>query len=257
MQTQNIRFEGPTDHPLAGRLTLPDTLPRAYVLFAHCFTCGKDLKSANWISRCLAEHSLATLRFDFTGLGDSGGEFGETNFSTNLADLMAAANLLREDYAAPQVLIGHSLGGAAALASAANIPEVRAVATLAAPSDTAHLGEHLMNIAPEIAEDGEAEVNVMGKVVNITDQMIADMKGHNLEQAIKNLPAALMIFHSPEDQIVSYEHALRIFKLAPPRKSLVTTAERGSPAHHQPQGRDLCRQYPGRLARAISGSGCN
>ena len=222
MQSQHLRFDGPHGHKLGARLDVPDEPPRAYALFAHCFTCGKDLKSANWISRCLAKHGLATLRFDFTGLGDSGGDFGDTNFSTNLDDLMTAADMLRRDFAAPQLLIGHSLGGAAALTCAQHIPEVRAVATLAAPSDTVHLSEKLLSMAPEIEHHGQASVDVMGRVVNITEQMLEDMRQHDLDEHIRHLPVPLLIFHSPEDQVVLFKHALKLFELAPDQKSLVS-----------------------------------
>src|SRR5690606_1413020 len=162
MRVERIQFPGTKGQQLAARLDAPDDTPCASALFAHCFTCGKDIFAASRISAALAGHGIAVLRFDFTGLGASEGEFANTNFSSNLADLTAAAGHLRATYAAPSLLIGHSLGGAAVLAAAAQIPEVKAVATIAAPSDPRHVtglfGEHLEKIETQ----GEAEVQLAG-----------------------------------------------------------------------------------------------
>jgi alpha/beta superfamily hydrolase len=218
---RHIHFDGPHGHKLAGRLELPAGEPTAYALYAHCFTCTKDLKSANWISRTLAERNIATLRFDFTGIGSSEGAFADTNFTTNLDDLVAAAEWLGEHYAGPQLLMGHSLGGAAALAAARRIPSARAVATVAAPSDTVHLREVLLSKAPEIVETGQAKVDVMGRIVTIKRQMLDDFESHDLTPAVGELGLPLLIFHAPEDAVVNFEHALRLFELAQQPKSFV------------------------------------
>jgi putative redox protein len=220
-KNRHVQFTAPTGHRLAGRLEMPADEPTAFALFAHCFTCTKDLKSANWISRVLAERNIATLRFDFTGIGASEGVFAETNFSTNLDDLVAAADWLREEYVAPQLLMGHSLGGAASIAAAGRVPEARAVATIAAPSDTAHLREVLLSKAPEIEDRGEAKVDVMGRIVTIKRQMLDDFRTHDLTDAIRGLGRPLLLFHAPEDDVVNFEHARRIFELAEQPKNFI------------------------------------
>lgn len=222
MRQERLTFPGASGTRLAARLDRPAAEPGAYVLFAHCFTCSKDLKGAYWISHALAEAGFGVLRFDFTGLGESEGDFADTNFSSNLDDLVAAADFLRESYAAPQLLVGHSLGGAAVLAGASRVPEARAVATIGAPSDTAHLGERLGGLAPELAERGEAELRLAGRRIRIKSQLVEDLERHTLEQAIGSLGRALLIMHSPVDEIVGIEHAARIYQAARHPKSFVS-----------------------------------
>lgn len=220
-ERKRVNFTGAFGHRIAARLDLPQR-PRAFALFAHCFTCGKDLKAANWISREMVDRKIAVLRFDFTGVGESEGEFADTNFSTNVADLLAAVEYLRSEHAAPQLLIGHSLGGAAALIAAARVPECVAVCTIAAPSDTQHLRDHLAAQAPAILQEGEAQVNVMGHRVRIRRQMLEDFAEQDLPAAIAELGRALLVFHSPEDRVLAFTHAERIFAAAHPPKSLIS-----------------------------------
>ena len=219
---ERIEFPGAFGHRIAARLDRPADTPLAFALFAHCFTCGKDLKAANWISRELVDRRIAVLRFDFTGVGESEGDFAETNFSSNLADLVAAADFLRAHDDAPQILIGHSLGGSAVLAAAPRIPESVAAATIAAPADTHHLRDILAAQAPEIETAGAAVVDVMGHRVRIAKQMLEDLVRQDLEAAIADLGRALLVFHSPDDEVVSIEHARRIFAAARHPKSFIS-----------------------------------
>ncbi|MGD8454562.1 MAG: alpha/beta fold hydrolase [Phycisphaerae bacterium] len=220
-QRLRVSFVGAGGQRIAARLDAPAAHTVAYALFAHCFTCGKDLKAANWISRELVDRRIAVLRFDFTGLGESEGDFAETNFSTNVQDLVAAAAFLREQYAAPRILIGHSLGGTAVLAAAPLIPESVAVATIAAPSQTQHLRDLLAGQAPEVLAGGEAVVDVMGHRVRIKRQMLDDLVRHNPAELAANLGRALLVFHSPTDEVVPIEDAERLFAAADHPKSFV------------------------------------
>ncbi len=219
--SKRVEFDGGAGQRLVGQLELPGGDPRAFAIFAHCFTCSKDLKAERRISRALAERGIAVLRFDFTGLGESGGEFAASNFTSNLADLEAAATFLAREYEAPELLVGHSLGGAAVLAVAGRIPSVRAVATIGAPSDTDHLQALLEKRAPELEREGEAEIDLGGGRLRLRKQLLDDLCQHRLEAAIGSLGLPLMIFHSPVDRIVSIDHARRIFEWAKHPKSFV------------------------------------
>ena len=221
-RSERVDFEGSDGQRLAALLELPSSRPRAYALFAHCFTCSKDIFAAARIAGGLAERGIAVLRFDFTGLGASDGEFANSNFSSNLADLVAAANFLRARGAAPELLIGHSLGGAAVLAAAASVPEARAVATIAAPADPQHIRRLLGDQAAAIEAKGEAEVSIGGRPFRIKRQFLEDIANHRLEEAIRSLRKALMIFHSPLDDIVGIDNASRIFAEARHPKSFVS-----------------------------------
>lgn len=209
-------------HRLAALLEKPAEEPRAWALFAHCFSCSKDLKAVAWISRVLVEHDIGVLRFDFTGLGESEGDFSHTNFSSNLEDVVAAADFLRREHRAPRLLIGHSLGGAAVLAAAGRIPEATAVATIATPSDTTHLSEGLIRMAPEIEERGEAEIHLGGQTFCIRKQFIDDLRQQTLLRSVRELDRALLVLHSPADEVVEIEHARRIFDAAGEPKSFVS-----------------------------------
>jgi len=220
--TLRLHFEGAFGDRLAARVEMPIGKPTACALFAHCFTCGKDLKAVVRISRALAERGVAVFRFDFTGLGESAGDFADTNFSSSLEDLVAAADLMRGEWGGAQILIGHSLGGAAVLAAARRIPEVKAVATLGAPSDTEHLRETLVGIAPELESTGEAEVNLGGRPVRVRRQLLADLEEQSMMASIHNLGLPLLIFHSPVDEVVGIDHAQRIYKAARHPKSFVS-----------------------------------
>lgn len=217
-----IRFPGALGTQLAARLELPTTPPLAYALFAHCFACSKDTLAAARISGALTAHGIAVLRFDFTGLGGSEGDFANTNFSSNVADLVAAAGWLRLTHEAPKILIGHSLGGAAILAAAGEIPEAVAVATVAAPYDPGHIRQLLSPAIPEIESAGEAEVNLAGRKFRIKKQFLEDIASRASRDAIASLRKALLIFHSPRDTTVSIDNAAQIFMAAKHPKSFIS-----------------------------------
>ncbi len=216
-----VEFPGTHGHTLAGRLESPPATPVAYALFAHCFTCGKDSVAAARISRALTEHGIAVLRFDFTGLGQSGGEFADTTFTSNVGDLIAAADHLRVHYAAPSLLIGHSLGGAAVLAAAGHIPEVTAVATIGAPADPRHVLRLVDGHTAEIAAIGSAWVDLGGRPFRVGHDLLRDLADQRQRGAINQLDAALLVMHSPVDRIVPVENAREIFDAAPHPKSFV------------------------------------
>ncbi len=196
--------------------------PRAYALFAHCFTCSKDSLAAAHIGRELAAQGIAVLRFDFTGLGSSGGDFADTNFSSNIADLIAAANFLRESFAAPKLMIGHSLGGTAVLAAAEGIPETSIVATIAAPYQPDHVQRLLAPASAEIEARGEAEVMLAGRRFRIKRQLLQDLAAYHTRESISGLGRALIIFHSPVDLTVDVSNAAQIFSAAKHPKSFVS-----------------------------------
>ena len=222
MTTRKVSFRGAQGAMLDARLHAASGAPRAYALFAHCFTCTKQSLAATRVAAALAEEGIATLRFDFTGLGDSEGDFANTSFSSNIDDLVAAADFLRNEFAAPKILVGHSLGGAAVLAAAARIPESVAVATIAAPSDVSHLLRRFESSMAELNEKGEAVVQLEGRPFRIRRQFIDDLAGHKLTDAIAKLGKALMVFHSPVDDVVSIEHAGKIFAAAKHPRSFVS-----------------------------------
>jgi putative redox protein len=206
---------------LAARLERPGGELRGYALFAHCFTCSKDLRAAREVSRALADRGFAVLRFDFTGLGESEGDFAGTDFSSNVSDLVAAADFLRAEYEAPSLLAGHSLGGAAAIVAAGRISEVRAVATIGAPSEAAHLRETLLRASPELDGTVEAEVELAGRRFRIRRELLDDLERQNVDAAVSALGRPLLLLHSPADEIVGIEHAERLFAAARHPKSLV------------------------------------
>lgn len=222
MPTEKLTFTGSGGAQLAARLDLPESAPRAYAIFAHCFTCSKDVFAASRISEALASQGIAVLRFDFTGLGASGGDFASTNFSSNVEDLKLAAAFLREHYEAPQILIGHSLGGAAVLAVAGEIPEARAVATINAPADAAHVVHAFGMSVADIERDGEAEVSLAGRSFNIRKDFLDDVRGQALSEKISAMRRALLVFHAPGDTIVGIDNAAKIFTAAKHPKSFVS-----------------------------------
>jgi uncharacterized OsmC-like protein/alpha/beta superfamily hydrolase len=223
MQFQKIVFPNSKGERLAARLDLPaDEKPVAYAIFAHCFTCTKNFKAVVNINRALAGESIAVLRFDFTGLGESEGEFEETNFSTNVADLVAAARFLEDAYEAPKLLIGHSLGGAAVLRAAEQIPSCVAVATIAAPAEVSHFRKALGGTLDVIEREGVAEVNLAGRTFKITKQFVDDLEQTRMEQSIRTLKRALLVLHSPTDEIVGIENAFQIFQKADYPKAFVS-----------------------------------
>jgi uncharacterized OsmC-like protein/alpha/beta superfamily hydrolase len=221
-RSEKVTFPGGVGETLAARLDRPAGRPRAYALFAHCFTCNKDVFAASRIATALTDHGIAVLRFDFTGLGASEGEFANTNFSSNIADLVAAAEYMGRELEAPRILIGHSLGGAAVLAMASRIAEAAAVCTIGAPADPAHVAAHFQDARPEIEAKGEAEVLLVGRPFRIQKQFLDDIEGHKLETAIAGLGKALLVFHAPRDATVGIENAARIFQAAKHPKSFVS-----------------------------------
>ncbi len=222
MHTKKISFENASGHTLAALLDLPvDDRPVAYALFAHCFTCSKNYKGVARVSRALAAEGVAVLRFDFTGLGESEGDFSDTTFSSNVGDLLAAAEFMERELEAPKILIGHSLGGAAVLQAAARIPSAKAVATIAAPSSTDHLVGMIRSSNAEIETAGEAEVSIAGRPFRIRKEFLDDLSAVNMHDVIAGLGRALLIFHSPLDRTVGVDHANAIFEAARQPKSMV------------------------------------
>jgi pimeloyl-ACP methyl ester carboxylesterase len=217
-----IRFPGTGGLQLAARLDCPVSTPRAYALFAHCFTCSKDSLAAFHVSRDLAAQGIAVLRFDFTGLGNSSGDFAASNFSSNIADLLAAVEFLREKFSAPEILIGHSLGGTAILAAAQRIPEASAVVTIGAPCQPNHVRSLLGTVRAEIEALGEAEVALAGRKFRIRRQFLDDLAGHDVGASISELRKALLVFHSPIDMTVDIGNATQIFGAARHPKSFVS-----------------------------------
>lgn len=222
MRTERLEFPGSTGATLAGRLDRPIGRARATALFAHCFTCSKDLAAVTRISRALAARGVAVLRFDFTGLGHSEGEFANTDFSSNVADLVCAADALRGRGTPPDLLVGHSLGGAAVLAAAERVPEARAVATIGAPADPAHIEKLLVGSREAILREGEAEVELAGRRFKIRREFLEDLKAQTLENSVRGLRRALLVMHAPLDAIVGIDNASRIFAAAKHPKSFVS-----------------------------------
>jgi len=225
MQTikERVRFPGAGGQRLAARVERASgARPRAWTLFAHCFSCSKDLKAVGWFTQELVAQGFGVLRFDFTGLGESEGDFADTNFTSNLDDLVAAADFMRDRGEAPRILIGHSLGGSASLAAAHRVPESVAVATIGAPSDTDHLGEKLIRWAPELEARGEAEMSLGGRPFVVKKQLLDDLRSHTLSEAIAGLGRALLVMHSPVDELVGIEHAGAIYQAARHPKSFVS-----------------------------------
>lgn len=208
MEKQAIKFSG-SQSELSGMLEQKDHNSKALVLFAHCFTCGKDFIAASYISKALVDCGFAVFRFDFTGLGNSAGDFANSNFSSNVEDLVAAADYLAKHHQAPNVLIGHSLGGAAMLKAAAQIPSAKAVVTLAAPADASHVKHLFSSELDTINQQGEAEVKLAGRPFKIKKQFIDDLENQDTSH-ISNLKKALLVMHSPIDDTVSINEAEKI-----------------------------------------------
>ena len=222
MRAERHEFTGASGHRLAARLDAPDGDARAYALFAHCFTCGKDVIAASRLAQALAAHGIAVLRFDFTGIGASEGDFENTNFSSNVGDLVEAADFLRGKFAAPRLLIGHSLGGAAVLAAAAGIPEATAVVTIAAPGEPSYVTTMFSAHLDQIAAEGEAQVQLAGRPFRIKQQFVDDVGGHSLREHIAGLGRALLVMHAPGDDTVAVRNAMEIFTAARHPKSFIS-----------------------------------
>lgn len=222
MRSERFEFSNAQGHALAALLDLPLGKPAAYALFAHCFTCGKDNLAAKRIAERLAACGIAVLRFDFTGLGDSEGEFANTHFSSNVDDLVAAADHLRKTRGAPSLLIGHSLGGCAVLAAAHRIADARAVVTIAAPGDPSHVVGLFDQHIDTIREHGEVEVTLAGRPFRIRRKFLNDVAERKLTECLASLNKALLVLHSPTDDLVGIDNASRIFTAAKHPKSFVS-----------------------------------
>ena len=223
MSTKTVEFAGSAGNRLSARLELPPGgAPEGVALFAHCFTCSKQLRAVVTISRALARSGLAVLRFDFTGLGESEGDFGETGFSSNVEDLVAACRFLTETLAPPSVLVGHSLGGAAVLHAAARLPEVQAVATIGAPADPSHVLHLIEGDRDQIRQEGSAEVTIAGRSFRIGRQFLDDLEEASMRSVVSGLDKALLFFHSPVDQVVGVENAAKLYGTARHPKSFIS-----------------------------------
>tara|TARA_R110002096_G_scaffold14684_6_gene51577 strand:+ start:1318 stop:2535 length:1218 start_codon:yes stop_codon:yes gene_type:complete len=222
MQPERLEFTGSLGETLTARLERPNGTPRACAVFAHCFSCSKDVLAASRISRQLARIGIAVLRFDFTGLGNSGGDFSNTNFSSNIGDVICAAKHLETMGQAPALLIGHSLGGAAVIAAAPDIPSVQAVATIGAPADADHVTTQFCSEIDDIHRDGEATVSLGGRPFQIRKQFLEDIGGHSLEEAAGRFRGGLLVMHSPVDETVSIDNASRLFSAAKHPKSFIS-----------------------------------
>ncbi|SRX75034.1 bifunctional alpha/beta hydrolase/OsmC family protein [Aequorivita antarctica] len=223
MNIQKVSFTNKDEEQLAGRLELPlDQKPHNFVIFAHCFTCTKNLTAVKNIGRALTAAGFGVLRFDFTGLGESEGDFENTNFSGNVDDLVEAANFLKKNYMAPTILIGHSLGGAAAIFAASKIPSIKAVAVINSPSHPLHVMHLLKDSTQEINKNGKAKVNLGGVDFTIKKQFLEDLKNNSLIDIVSSFGKALLILHSPQDTVVGINNAEEIYKAAQHPKSFVS-----------------------------------
>lgn len=230
MRTKRLHFENEQGITLKADLDLPDgrAEPEHFALFAHCFTCNRNYKAVRHIGDALTETGFGVLRFDFTGLGESAGEFSETTFSSNTGDLRAAARFLKRSYRAPSVLIGHSLGGAAALMAARDIPSTRAVVTIAAPSEPSHVNKLLGLSSAGMAEEGARPITIAGRSFTIKKQFVEDLEKTKMADTIHALGKALLVMHSPKDRVVGIDNAAAIFQAALHPKSFLSL----DPADH-------------------------
>ncbi len=223
MNIQKVSFKNKNGQQLVGRLELPvDQKPHNYALFAHCFTCTKNLMAVKNVGRALTQKGFGVLRFDFTGLGESEGDFENTNFSGNVADLVEAADFLKREYGAPALIIGHSLGGSAAIFAAEKIAYIKAVAVINSPSHPSHVLQLLKDSKETIAQNGKATVNLGGRDFTIKKQFLDDLENKPLAEIVKKFRRALLILHSPQDQIVGIKNAENIYRAAHHPKSFIT-----------------------------------
>lgn len=223
MRSKKLTFTNKEGEKISAELDLPlDERPLAYALFAHCFTCSKNLLTVKRISASLTQKGIAVFRFDFTGLGQSEGDFSETNFSSNISDLLAASTYMSRHFEAPEILIGHSLGGAAVIHSARHMPHVKALVTIAAPFEPAHVSHMFENQLEELRTKGEAEVSVGGRSFTLRNQFLEDISSKSTQALIPELDKALLVFHSPQDKIVAIDQAAKIYTAARHPKSFVS-----------------------------------
>ncbi|MEA5063414.1 MAG: alpha/beta hydrolase [Petrimonas sp.] len=222
MKREKVTFKNSKGLILSGALELPENdSPKAFAIFSHCFTCNKNLISVKYISEALSEKKIAVLRFDFAGLGDSQGNFAETDFSSNIDDLLHAAGFLTNNYEAPKLLIGHSLGGAASIVAAGQLTSVKAVSLLGTPSTLDHIKRLFVNKMDEIAYNGSAMIDVAGREVEIGRGFVDDLANYSIKKSLNKLNKPLLILHSPEDELVSIDHATEIFMAARHPKSFI------------------------------------
>lgn len=225
MKTKKIEFQGAFGDTLAAKIDIPDGEHKACALFAHCFTCSKNLKAVGNIAKALNKKGVAVFRFDFTGLGDSDGSFEDTNFSSNVDDLIAASGYMEKEMSSPSILIGHSLGGAAVIQAAHRLESVKAVATIGAPSNPKHVERHFELKRDEIEEKGSAIVTLAGRPFRIKKQFLDDLEKSKMDKYIRDLDRALMVMHSPLDDTVGIDNAAHIYKTAKHPKSFLSMHE--------------------------------
>lgn len=222
MESQHITFKNSKGNTLAARLEFPEGTPKGYALFAHCFTCNKNLTAVRTIGKSLTDSGIAVLRFDFTGLGESEGNFESTNFTSNVDDLISASQFLTENYTTPSVLIGHSLGGAAVIFASIHISGIKAVATIGAPSNPKHVSHLFTSGIQEINEKGEALLSIGGREFKIQKQFLDDINEKNMDNILKEMNKALLVMHSPQDTTVGIENAAQIYQAAWHPKSFIS-----------------------------------
>lgn len=223
MKREKITFKNSKGLTLSGYLELPeDNNPKAFAIFSHCFTCNKNLINVKFISQTLSENGIATLRFDFAGLGDSEGDFAKTDFTSNINDLMDAVSFLEKNYESPKLLVGHSLGGAASIQAADKIESVKAIVTIGTPSTLDHIKRVLTHKIDEIMDRGSALVDVAGRDIEIGRDFVEDLPRYSIKRALNDLHKPILIMHSPEDEMVNIEHATNIFMAARHPKSFIS-----------------------------------
>ena len=225
MKSDRVEFKGALGETLAGRIDKPEGEIKACALFAHCFTCSKNLKAVGNITKALAKKGVETLRFDFTGLGESKGDFANTNFSSNIDDLVAASEFMASQHMSPSILIGHSLGGAAVLQASHRIDSAKAVVTIGAPSEPKHVQRHFESSKDEIEENGEAVVKLAGRPFKVKKQFLDDLEETKMDSFIENLDKAILVMHAPLDETVGIENAAHIYKKAKHPKSFISLHE--------------------------------
>lgn len=223
MKREKVIFKNSKGLILSGSLELPeDTMPKAFAIFSHCFTCNKNLINVKFISETLSENGIATLRFDFSGLGDSEGDFAKTDFTSNIDDLLHAAQFLEDNYEAPKLLVGHSLGGAASIIAANKIESVKALTTIGTPSTLDHIRRVFNNKLDEIMINGSAMVDVAGREMEIGRDFVEDLSRYSIKRSLNNLQKPILVMHSPEDDMVNIDHATNIFMAARHPKSFIS-----------------------------------
>ena len=222
MKTEKIFFKNTKGEQLSAKIELPEKEVRGYALFAHCFTCNKNLTAVRNIAKSLTSNGIAVLRFDFTGLGESEGEFEQTNFSSNVDDLISAATFMKENYSSPDILIGHSLGGAAVMFASPKLESVKAVVTIGAPSNPKHVSHLLKSGIEEIEREGEAKIVIGGREFKIQKHFLQSINEKNTTSILKDLNKALLVMHSPKDLTVGIENAAQIYQAAIHPKSFIS-----------------------------------